>query len=86
VGTKSPRISRWSLQKGYVRSLPSSATCVVDKANRIIPLPKSVTPESIITNTKLYDFELDKEDVEKLDILDMGQEGAISYYQFYAPL
>jgi hypothetical protein len=86
VGTRSPRIPRWSLQKGYVRPLPSCATCVVDKANRSIPHPKLVTPESTITNIELYDFELDKGDMEKIGILHVGQEGAISYYQFDAPL
>ena len=31
-----------------------------------VPLPKSVTPSRIIENADLYDFELSKDDVEKL--------------------
>jgi diketogulonate reductase-like aldo/keto reductase len=76
---------RWSLQKGYAHFSASCIIGIADKANRFVPLPKSVTPERIIANTKLYDFQLDKEDMDKLDALDMGKDGAISWNPVNAP-
>ena len=35
----------------------------------IVPLPKSVTPERIINNLEVFDFELSAQDVEKIDKL-----------------
>ena len=42
-----------------------------------VPLPKSDTPSRIVGNVDLYGFELDKEDMAKLDGLDQGDKGAI---------
>jgi len=42
-----------------------------------VPLPKSDTPSRIEANTDLYGFELDQEDIKKLDGLDEGDKGAI---------
>jgi diketogulonate reductase-like aldo/keto reductase len=44
-----------------------------------VPLPKSATPTRIHSNAEVYDFELDEEDMQKLDALDRGKEGAISW-------
>ncbi|KAI4747942.1 aldo-keto reductase [Aureobasidium sp. EXF-8845] len=42
-----------------------------------VPLPKSDTPSRIKENADIYDFEISKEDMSKLDDLDQGAEGAI---------
>jgi len=44
-----------------------------------VPLPKSATPSRIRSNTRLYDFELTEQDISKLDALDRGKAGAISW-------
>jgi len=46
---------------------------------RFVPLPKSATPSRIHSNTNLYDFELDQEDMKVLDGLDQGKAGAVSW-------
>jgi diketogulonate reductase-like aldo/keto reductase len=38
-----------------------------------------VTPARILSNTKLYDFELDHEDMAAIDALDEGAAGAVSW-------
>ncbi|KIY49102.1 Aldo/keto reductase [Fistulina hepatica ATCC 64428] len=43
-----------------------------------VPLVKSANPERIISNTHLYDFQLDEEDMHALDELDQGDAGFIS--------
>ncbi|KAL8706836.1 MAG: hypothetical protein Q9225_007906 [Loekoesia sp. 1 TL-2023] len=42
-----------------------------------VPLPKSDTPSRIEANADVYDFNLDQEDMERLDGLDQGAQGAI---------
>jgi diketogulonate reductase-like aldo/keto reductase len=53
---------------------------IQSRRNRsFVPLPKSTTPERIHSNADLYDFSLDTDDMTKLDGLDKGKEGAISW-------
>ncbi|KAF8973083.1 NADP-dependent oxidoreductase domain-containing protein [Flammula alnicola] len=44
-----------------------------------VPLPKSATPSRIHSNAQVYDFELDEEDMQKLDALDRGKAGQVSW-------
>jgi diketogulonate reductase-like aldo/keto reductase len=46
---------------------------------RFVPLPKSATPSRIHSNTNIYDFELNQEDMKALDEIDRGKAGAISW-------
>jgi diketogulonate reductase-like aldo/keto reductase len=42
-----------------------------------VPLPKSSTPERIIANADVYDFDISKDDMATLDSLDQGDAGAV---------
>ncbi|KAE9394314.1 Aldo/keto reductase [Gymnopus androsaceus JB14] len=44
-----------------------------------VPLPKSATPSRIESNAKVFDFELDDDDMERISALDQGKQGAISW-------
>jgi diketogulonate reductase-like aldo/keto reductase len=46
-------------------------------AEELGPLPKSDTPSRIVENADVYNFELSKEEMRKLDGLDQGTGGAI---------
>ena len=56
-----------------------SSLCGYMNWNRFVPLPKSVTPSRIWSNTHLYDFVLDEHDMQQLDNLDRGKEGAVTW-------
>ncbi|KAI0695945.1 Aldo/keto reductase [Cerioporus squamosus] len=43
------------------------------------PLPKSATPARIQSNSQLYDFSLDAEDMRMLDAPDKGKAGAVTW-------
>ena len=44
-----------------------------------MPLPKSEKRERVISNADVYDFEISAEDIAKLDGLDKGGAGAVSW-------
>ncbi|TCD65000.1 hypothetical protein EIP91_003368 [Steccherinum ochraceum] len=45
----------------------------------LIPLVRSSNPARILSNSQLYDFELDATDMQELNALDQGAAGAISW-------
>ena len=47
--------------------------------HNFVPLPKSAKPERVVSNAQVYDFELSKEDMQALDALDKGKDGAITW-------
>jgi len=44
-----------------------------------VPLPKSQNPDRVRSNIDVFDFEMSKEDVERLDQLDRGKDGAVTW-------
>lgn len=44
-----------------------------------VPLPKSQNPDRVRSNIDVFSFEISKEDIEKLDELDRGKEGAVTW-------
>ncbi|PAV17984.1 Aldo keto reductase [Pyrrhoderma noxium] len=44
-----------------------------------VPLPKSGSPDRVVSNADVFDFELSEEEMAKLDALDKGKAGAISW-------
>ncbi|KAJ8588920.1 Aldo/keto reductase [Rhizopogon salebrosus TDB-379] len=44
-----------------------------------VPLPKSSRPDRIRSNTLVFDFELDRHDMDALEALDRGEEGAVTW-------
>ncbi|KAI0373477.1 Aldo/keto reductase [Pilatotrama ljubarskyi] len=50
-----------------------------------VPLPKSARPERVESNAQVFDFEISPEDMAKLDRLDKGKEGAVTWNPVDAP-
>ncbi|KIM45210.1 hypothetical protein M413DRAFT_441890 [Hebeloma cylindrosporum] len=70
--------------KKYARD-PAQVLCRWSLQKGYVPLPKSATPSRIHSNANLYDFELEEEDIAKLDGLDRGKAGAVSWNPVDAP-
>ncbi|PVF95086.1 Aldo/keto reductase [Serendipita vermifera] len=49
------------------------------------PLPKSANADRVISNAQVYDFELEEEDMVKIEALDEGDKGAVSWNPVHAP-
>jgi hypothetical protein len=49
------------------------------ESSRYVPLPKSSRSERIRSNTQVFDFELDNDDMDALDALDQGGKGAVTW-------
>lgn len=47
--------------------------------HNFVPLPKSQNPDRIRSNFEVFNFELNEDDIEKLDKLDRGKDGAITW-------
>ncbi|KDQ49722.1 hypothetical protein JAAARDRAFT_617210 [Jaapia argillacea MUCL 33604] len=45
----------------------------------LVPLPKSSQPERVVANAEVFDFEISPEDMTKIDALDRGKEGAVTW-------
>jgi diketogulonate reductase-like aldo/keto reductase len=65
---------RYSLQKVANRILPIDQRLpgLHFAIQGYVPLPKSSNNERLVSNTQIFDFELQKEEVEHLDTLDEG--------------
>ena len=76
---KSPAqiLIRWSLQHGCV--LSHLAFMSLNDGPSFVPLPKSQNPDRVRSNIDVFDFEINKEDIEKLDGLDRGKDGAVTW-------
>ncbi|KAH9965877.1 Aldo/keto reductase [Russula dissimulans] len=44
-----------------------------------VPLPKSQNPDRVRSNIDVFNFEINREDTEKLDRLDHGKDGAVTW-------
>ena len=44
-----------------------------------VPLPKSQNPDRVRSNIDVFDFEMSREDIQRLDELDRGKDGAVTW-------
>jgi diketogulonate reductase-like aldo/keto reductase len=44
-----------------------------------VPLPKSSQPQRIISNFQVFDWNIESMDMAKLDALDRGKDGAVTW-------
>jgi diketogulonate reductase-like aldo/keto reductase len=63
---------------GGLISLPNCAM-TLNSGPSFIPLPKSQNPDRVRSNIDVFGFEITGEDIGKLDELDRGKEGAVTW-------
>jgi len=68
----------------HVNKHPSQVLVRWSIQRGFVPLPKSEKPSRVISNVDIFDFELSPEDMAKLDALDKGDAGAISWNPVHA--
>jgi len=52
---------------------------VTERWASFVPLPKSQNPDRVRSNIDVFGFEISNEDIEKLDELDRGKDGAVTW-------
>ena len=52
---------------------------LIEMMDRYVPLPKSAQVDRVRSNAEIYEFELDEDDMTRLDSMDMGDEGAVTW-------
>lgn len=84
---KGIQLEAWApMMKGRVNDIPVIQALAVkygktpvqvvlrwDIQKGVVTIPKSVTPERIISNAGIFDFELSREDMDKIDRLDQNK-------------
>ncbi|KAG8854810.1 hypothetical protein FRB96_007339 [Tulasnella sp. 330] len=50
-----------------------------------VPLPKSSQTSRVLSNSQVYDFELNADEMKQLDALDKGKDGAVTWNPVDAP-
>ena len=63
----------------WVRFFPYTITITLNGGPSFVPLPKSQNPDRVRSNIDVFGFEVSKEDIDKLDELDRGKEGAVTW-------
>lgn len=63
----------------WVRFYPYMTTVTLNGGPSFVPLPKSQNPDRVRSNIDVFGFEVSKEDIDKLDELDRGKEGAVTW-------
>ena len=64
---------------GALFSLPDHHRIALIFPPSFVPLPKSQNPERVRSNIDVFNFEISREDVTRLDELDRGKEGAVTW-------
>jgi diketogulonate reductase-like aldo/keto reductase len=63
---------------GALISLPAYSM-TLNGGHSFVPLPKSQNPDRVRSNIDVFGFEISKEDIDRLDELDRGKEGAVTW-------